>query len=248
MGALSWELLFLFANCFLLRLPDMESRFARMQSLPWSYVEYFLKLKALHIVFHLLLVESELCIGVAALGVNKQSLCALWLPERGELTNQLWYWQGGVHLQWESSTPHVLCLRRRAVTVREGKFLSKGRKRINEYWWILPDDLSFKLATAQVLLTFFSIWVMNVKGHFYLVSTLLKILLFSSFCCSSFPGTHSLQDAEKQIFWPEFPKGIHIWQAVTLWRNTNAIGDLHLLLALVKGKPAFVVGFIGYVK
>jgi len=40
-------------------------------------------------VFHLLLVESELCIGVAALSVNKQSLCALWLPERGELTNQL---------------------------------------------------------------------------------------------------------------------------------------------------------------
>lgn len=145
MGALSWELLFLFANCFLLRLPDMESRFARMQSLPWSYVEYFLKLKALHIVFHLLLVESELCIGVAALSVNKQSLCALWLPERGELTNQLWYWQGGVHLQWESSTPQVLCLRRRAVTVREGKFLSKGRKRINEYWWILPALSSLPL-------------------------------------------------------------------------------------------------------
>lgn len=113
---------------------------------------------------------------------------------------------------------------------------------------ILPGNLSFKLATAQGLLTFFSMWVRNMKSHFYLISTLHKILLSSSFCCSSFPETHDLQDAYKQIFWPEFPMDIHIWQAVTLWRNTNAIGDLHLLLALVKKKPAFDVGYIGYVQ
>lgn len=63
----------------------------------------------------------------------------------------------------------------------EGKFLSRGRKCINEYWWILPGDLSSKLATAQGLLIFFSIWVRNMKGHFYLISTSRKILLFFFF-------------------------------------------------------------------